>query len=69
MSKSASLIVGARIKLIIMSDKCDYAKILFQDTEVKLPIIQPTYGLPVVDVRPVGEKLGLFTFDPGFKSI
>jgi citrate synthase len=35
---------------------------------VELPILRGSEGTPVVDVRSVHRELGLFTYDPGFKS-
>jgi len=49
-----------------MSEKA--AKIqLNNNTEMLLPIYQPTLGLPVVDISALGAN-GAFTFDPGFMS-
>jgi citrate synthase len=35
---------------------------------VVLPILEGTHGPPVVDTRGVHRDLGMFTYDPGFKS-
>jgi citrate synthase len=49
-----------------MSEKT--AKIrLDNDSEISLPIFQPTIGKPLVDVSQLGAN-GLFTYDPGFMS-
>lgn len=52
-----------------MNDVTKHAKLLIGgDKEVLLPIYEPTYGKPVLDVRSLGTEGGCFTFDPGFKS-
>lgn len=38
-----------------------------QDSEINLPIYNPTLGNPVVDISKLGSE-GLFTYDPGFMS-
>ncbi len=35
---------------------------------IELPILEGTHGPPVFDVRGLYAELGLFSFDPGFKS-
>ena len=52
----------------MMSKEPHEAKLTLEGQEISLPIMQPTYGQPVIDVRPLGAKAGHFTFDPGFKS-
>ena len=34
----------------------------------ELPVLEPTYGTPVVDIAGVPRDLGFFTHDPGFTS-
>lgn len=36
--------------------------------EVELPILRPSNGIPTIDVRTLYNKLGYFTYDPGFLS-
>ena len=36
--------------------------------EVELPILHPSNGIPTIDVRGLYQKLGYFTYDPGFLS-
>ncbi len=34
--------------------------------KVELPVLQPTYGNPVIDIGTLPKELGRFTYDPGF---
>ena len=36
--------------------------------KIELPVLEPTYGTPVVDVSSLPRELGYFTHDPGFTS-
>ena len=46
-----------------------YAKLTLPDgSEHKLPVLEPTHGPPMVDVRSLHAATGHFTFDPGFMS-
>ena len=36
--------------------------------QIELPIYHGTEGPSVVDIRPMSQKMGLFTYDPGFVS-
>jgi citrate synthase len=36
--------------------------------QIELPIYHGTHGPSVVDIRPMSQKMGLFTYDPGFVS-
>jgi len=36
--------------------------------EIELPILRPSNGTPTIDVRGLYNKLGYFTYDPGFLS-
>ena len=35
---------------------------------LELPVYTGTHGTPVVDTRSMHSKMGMFTYDPGFKS-
>ncbi len=36
--------------------------------EVQMPVLEPTYGHPVVDIGKLAKEFGYFTYDPGFMS-
>lgn len=36
--------------------------------EVELPVLEPTYGTPVIDISRVPRELGHYTHDPGYTS-
>jgi citrate synthase len=35
---------------------------------VQMPVLEPTYGAPVVDIGKLAKEFGYFTYDPGFMS-
>jgi citrate synthase len=35
---------------------------------VRMPVLEPTYGAPVVDIGRLAKEFGYFTYDPGFMS-
>ncbi|MFZ1642008.1 MAG: citrate synthase [Candidatus Contendobacter sp.] len=35
---------------------------------VQMPVLEPTYGAPVVDIGRLAKEFGYFTYDPGFMS-
>ncbi len=35
---------------------------------VKMPVLEPTYGAPVIDIGGLYKHFGMFTYDPGFVS-
>jgi citrate synthase len=35
---------------------------------VQMPVLEPTYGHPVVDIGRLAKEFGFFTYDPGFMS-
>ena len=35
---------------------------------VQMPVLEPTYGVPVVDIGRLAKEFGYFTYDPGFMS-
>lgn len=35
---------------------------------VQMPVLEPTYGHPVVDIGKLAKEFGYFTYDPGFMS-
>ena len=49
-----------------MTDKT--AKLSFHDQELELPILSPTAGPDVIDIRKLYGQGDVFTFDPGFTS-
>ncbi|EPX79004.1 citrate synthase [Litoreibacter arenae] len=49
-----------------MSDKT--ARLIIGNEEIELPILTPTAGPDVVDIRKLYSKGGVFTYDPGFTS-
>jgi citrate synthase len=55
-----------------MSDKVQRDTVTVTDNStgrsIDLPILRGTHGLPVVDTRRIHPDLGMFTYDPGFKS-
>lgn len=34
----------------------------------QMPVLEPTYGHPVVDIGKLAKEFGYFTYDPGFMS-
>lgn len=44
------------------------AKLLVEGKEVELPILSPTAGPDVIDIRKLYGEADVFTFDPGFTS-
>ena len=34
----------------------------------QMPVLEPTYGAPVVDIGKLAKEFGYFTYDPGFMS-
>ena len=44
------------------------AKLLVGDAEFGLPILSPTAGPDVLDIRKLYGQAGVFTYDPGFTS-
>ena len=44
------------------------AKLLVKGTEVDLPILSPTAGPDVLDIRKLNGQADVFTYDPGFTS-
>ncbi|WOI55039.1 citrate synthase [Palleronia sp. LCG004] len=51
-----------------MADDNKTAKLTFGETEVELPILSPTAGPDVIDIRKLYAEAGVFTYDPGFTS-
>ena len=51
-----------------MSDKRIYLKDPQSNKEIEFPIRESTQGTDVIDIRPIYQQLGYFTFDPGFVS-
>ena len=46
----------------------DTAKLTIGDTVIDLPIMKPSVGPDVVDIRKLYAQGGVFTYDPGFTS-
>ena len=44
------------------------AKLLVEGKEVELPILSPTAGPDVLDIRKLYGQADVFTYDPGFTS-
>ena len=44
------------------------ARLLVEGKEVELPILSPTAGPDVIDIRKLYSEAGVFTYDPGFTS-
>ena len=44
------------------------AKLLLDGKEYDLPIMSPTAGPDVLDIRKLYGEAGVFTYDPGFTS-
>ena len=51
-----------------MLDATKSAKLQIDGTEVELPILSPSEGPDVVDIRKLYGQAGVFTYDPGFTS-
>ncbi len=51
-----------------MSEPKPTAKLSFQDKSLELPMLSPTAGPDVIDIRKLYAQGGVFTFDPGFTS-
>ncbi len=51
-----------------MLDGQKTAKLTIGDKEVELPVLSPTAGPDVVDIRKLYGTAGVFTYDPGFTS-
>ena len=64
----ASLVSIYNIEIIMDKNENTSATLNIDGKEYSLPILYPTYGQPVIDVRTLGQQSGHFTFDPGFKS-
>jgi len=43
------------------------AKLIIDDKEIELPIIEGSMGLPSIDIRTLNQE-GFYTFDPGYTS-
>ena len=44
------------------------AKLLLDGKEYDLPVMSPTAGPDVIDIRKLYNEAGVFTYDPGFTS-
>ena len=44
------------------------AKLILEGNEFDLPIMSPTAGPDVLDIRKLYGEAGVFTYDPGFTS-
>ncbi len=51
-----------------MTDDKKTAKLSFADRELELPILSPTCGPDVIDIRKLYGQGDVFTYDPGFTS-
>ncbi len=51
-----------------MTDTQKTATLSFDDTTVELPILSPSEGPDVIDIRKLYAQANVFTYDPGFTS-
>ncbi|MBK1635934.1 citrate synthase [Rhodovulum adriaticum] len=51
-----------------MADSTKTATLTLGDKSVELPVLSPTAGPDVVDIRKLYSQMGVFTHDPGFTS-
>ena len=51
-----------------MADNAKTAKLIIEGSEYELPVLSPTAGPDVVDIRKLYAEAGVFTYDPGFTS-
>ena len=51
-----------------MADTGKTAKLSFDDKELELPILSPSAGPDVIDIRKLYAQGNVFTYDPGFTS-
>ncbi len=51
-----------------MAEAKKTAKLTFDGKEIDLPILSPTAGPDVIDIRKLYSQGGVFTYDPGFTS-
>jgi citrate synthase len=51
-----------------MADSQKTATLSFEGKQVELPILSPTAGPDVIDIRKLYAQGGVFTYDPGFTS-
>jgi len=51
-----------------MADTTKTATLSFGDTSLELPMLSPTAGPDVIDIRKLYAQGGVFTYDPGFTS-
>ena len=51
-----------------MADKNKSATLTFEGESFELPVLSPTAGPDVIDVRKLYAQAGVFTYDPGFTS-
>ena len=43
-------------------------KLTYKGKELELPVYQGTRGHDVVDIASLSKKMGLYTYDPGYKA-
>jgi len=51
-----------------MADTPKTAKLTIHDKEIELPVLTPTAGPDVIDIRKLYAQADVFTYDPGFTS-
>ena len=51
-----------------MADSPKTAKLAINDKEIELPVLTPTAGPDVIDIRKLYAQADVFTYDPGFTS-
>ena len=51
-----------------MSESKEKALLTVRGNEIQLPVLSPTAGPDVIDIRSLYSKSGMFTYDPGYTS-
>ena len=51
-----------------MAEAKKTAKLAFDGKEIELPMLSPTVGPDVIDIRKLYSQGNVFTYDPGFTS-
>ena len=51
-----------------MSESKEKALLTVRGNEIELPVLSPTAGPDVIDIRSLYSKSGMFTYDPGYTS-
>ena len=54
--------------VLALADEQKTAKLTLGDKTLDLPVLSPTAGPDVIDIRKLYAQAGVFTYDPGFTS-